>query len=288
MANASANPGIISRLLGAPFTILQEPLATGVLLYILTRNPKNARTELSTRTGLSIDTLKDFITPLKWFLGLGVARRVHQSLDWFSNNNWHVSRTGEPWRFGDEKLTELVVITGGCSGFGRLMAKGFVGQARVVVLDIADLPAEMEGCKYHRTPSGTTHADERSVSNVHYYKCDITDPKAVSSVAASIREQHGDPSVLINNAGIGEATLHPTSLPQLTQNHSTRHHSPPSLKRIHRKDLQSQHHLALLPHQRIPPRHASSPQGPYRHHRQHRQLCRHPQHASLLLYQDCC
>ena len=43
----------------------------------------------------------------------------------------------------------------------------------------------------------------KEVPEVYYYKCDITDSAAVIAVAASIRERHGNPSVLINNAGIG-------------------------------------------------------------------------------------
>lgn len=43
----------------------------------------------------------------------------------------------------------------------------------------------------------------QTVPGVFYYKCDITDSAAVTKVAASVREQHGNPSVLINNAGLG-------------------------------------------------------------------------------------
>lgn len=41
------------------------------------------------------------------------------------------------------------------------------------------------------------------MSGVHYYKCDLTDTKAIVSVSEQIRRTHGTPSVLINNAGIG-------------------------------------------------------------------------------------
>jgi all-trans-retinol dehydrogenase (NAD+) len=42
-----------------------------------------------------------------------------------------------------------------------------------------------------------------TVDNVYYYKCDLADTAAINSVAAKIRERFGNPSVLINNAGIG-------------------------------------------------------------------------------------
>lgn len=39
-------------------------------------------------------------------------------------------------------------------------------------------------------------------SNVYYYKCDITSPSTIASVAAQIREEVGNPTILINNAGV--------------------------------------------------------------------------------------
>lgn len=48
------------------------------------------------------------------------------------------------------------------------------------------------------------------MKEVHFYKCDLTDTAATKAVAATIREKHGDPSVLINNAGIGKILQHPS------------------------------------------------------------------------------
>ncbi|CAG8974519.1 hypothetical protein HYALB_00009054, partial [Hymenoscyphus albidus] len=39
-------------------------------------------------------------------------------------------------------------------------------------------------------------------TNVHFYKADVTSPEEVAQVATEIRAQHGNPTVLINNAGI--------------------------------------------------------------------------------------
>ena len=44
--------------------------------------------------------------------------------------------------------------------------------------------------------------------NIHYFECDITSPAELSNVATSIREQVGEPTILINNAG----TTHGKSL----------------------------------------------------------------------------
>jgi NAD(P)-dependent dehydrogenase (short-subunit alcohol dehydrogenase family) len=40
------------------------------------------------------------------------------------------------------------------------------------------------------------------VPDVHYYQCDITDTPAVGATCDAIRQSHGHPTVLINNAGI--------------------------------------------------------------------------------------
>lgn len=40
-------------------------------------------------------------------------------------------------------------------------------------------------------------------ANVAYYQCDVTSPKDIAAVAEEIRKDHGDSTVLINNAGVG-------------------------------------------------------------------------------------
>ena len=42
---------------------------------------------------------------------------------------------------------------------------------------------------------------------VYYYQLDVTDFAAIESTAETIRREHGDPTVLINNAGVGEHNL---------------------------------------------------------------------------------
>jgi all-trans-retinol dehydrogenase (NAD+) len=82
---------------------------------------------------------------------------------------------------------EIAVVTGAGSGFGRLISEGFSSNGiRVMALDIHDsLPAEMQLNK-----------------KIHYYKCDITSVEAVNATAEAIRSEHGNPSILINNAGV--------------------------------------------------------------------------------------
>jgi all-trans-retinol dehydrogenase (NAD+) len=43
----------------------------------------------------------------------------------------------------------------------------------------------------------------KAVPNIHSYKLDITSSTSLSQVATQIRTTHGNPTVLINNAGIG-------------------------------------------------------------------------------------
>lgn len=43
---------------------------------------------------------------------------------------------------------------------------------------------------------------------VYYYQLDVTDFGAIESTAETIRREHGDPTVLINNAGVGEHNLY--------------------------------------------------------------------------------
>jgi NAD(P)-dependent dehydrogenase (short-subunit alcohol dehydrogenase family) len=45
------------------------------------------------------------------------------------------------------------------------------------------------------------------VPGVYYYQLDVTDFGAIESTAETIRREHGDPTVLINNAGVGEHNL---------------------------------------------------------------------------------
>ncbi|KAF2728824.1 NAD(P)-binding protein [Polyplosphaeria fusca] len=164
----------------------EEPVITGGLLYLLTRGPQHIRERMlqPLQSHLLLSRLPSFITFLKLLTAVGVARRVSQSLNRLAWNNWSFGRPGAPFKFGPGKK-ELVVITGGSSGFGYEMVKLFNEHARVVVLDVSPFPDELA-----------------QLSDVFYYTCDVTDTNAVVELCEEIRTTHGDPSVLINNAGI--------------------------------------------------------------------------------------
>ncbi|EHL02658.1 putative Short-chain dehydrogenase/reductase family 16C member 6 [Glarea lozoyensis 74030] len=89
------------------------------------------------------------------------------------------------WTSGDFDWTkEIVLITGGAGGIGGEVVKLFAERKiKVVVLDVIPMTFE--------TPEG-----------VYYYKCDITSPSTIASVASEIRKDVGEPTILINNAGV--------------------------------------------------------------------------------------
>ena len=79
------------------------------------------------------------------------------------------------------------MVTGAASGFGKLMALGFAEKGlNVIAVDIVDeLPADMQ--KNNR---------------ISYYKCDLRSRDEVMELQQKVSHEHGDPSVLINNAGV--------------------------------------------------------------------------------------
>jgi short-subunit dehydrogenase len=92
--------------------------------------------------------------------------------NWTSNSRWNND-------------SELVLLTGGTSGIGKQVMEDLSASGvRVVILDINE-------------PTFTLP------SNVSFYKADITNSENIAAVAKSIRQNHGEPTVLVNNAGVG-------------------------------------------------------------------------------------
>lgn len=146
----------LAKLVGLPIDTLnyiaKEPALTGTLLYLLTSGPPHIRdrilqpfqSNLLSRNGAT--RLASFITVLKFLTAVGVAKRINNALNRLALNNWAFGRPGAPFIFGPGKQ-ELVVITGGSSGFGYEMVKSFSKHARVVVLDMMAFPPELARCK---------------------------------------------------------------------------------------------------------------------------------------------
>ncbi|KAI4181147.1 MAG: hypothetical protein L6R41_006800 [Letrouitia leprolyta] len=114
---------------------------------------------------------------LKLFVYLGILRWINNFLSGAAVNNWNSSEYD--WK------KEIVVITGGSDGIGKLVALLLQERgAKVAVLDVQPLTFEPP-------------------PNISFFKCNIASPEEVSACAALIRSKVGVPSILINNAGTG-------------------------------------------------------------------------------------
>ncbi|EEU35734.1 uncharacterized protein NECHADRAFT_94746 [Fusarium vanettenii 77-13-4] len=81
---------------------------------------------------------------------------------------------------------EVAVVTGGCGGIGRELVIGLIHkQVKVAILDVIPLPDDMTGHPL-----------------ILYAKTDITSAAAIAEAAATIRKTFGNPTILINNAGV--------------------------------------------------------------------------------------
>ncbi|QDS73060.1 hypothetical protein FKW77_009739 [Venturia effusa] len=79
---------------------------------------------------------------------------------------------------------EVIVITGGANGLGRLIADFYAMRgADVAVLDVV-------------------RKEDDDMMGIQFYSCDVGDRKQVDAVAAKIRKNLGAPTILINNAAI--------------------------------------------------------------------------------------
>ncbi|KAI9904867.1 hypothetical protein N3K66_001396 [Trichothecium roseum] len=114
---------------------------------------------------------------LRGLLYLAVARRASAWLSDRVRNNW-VADGGYDWD------REVVLVTGGAGGIGGAIVRMFEERGvTVVVLDVQ--------------PMSFAHS-----SKVHHYHCDIRYPSDLAATAALIRAAVGDPTVVINNAGV--------------------------------------------------------------------------------------
>ncbi|KAJ5086260.1 hypothetical protein NUU61_007567 [Penicillium alfredii] len=116
-------------------------------------------------------------------VALGLLRSANRCLSQWALNNW---RRSDPWR----STRELVLLTGGCSGIGRQVMEDLARTGvRVVILDINEPTFQLP-------------------ANVSFYRANITSSENIADVAKTIRSNHGEPTVLINNAGVAyEGTI---------------------------------------------------------------------------------
>ena len=176
----------------APISAAFSPFITGPLLLALFNGPDRIRQPL-------LDVLKDYaptaITTLKYLFAIGLTSRINSFLNRLSLNRWHLTKPGAPWTFSTSGgRGEIILITGGCSGFGLTMTQLFTKRApnaKLVIIDRSPLPSELS-----------------STPNLSYYNVDLTDTSALMATTETIKKEVGDVTVLINNAGIGLPIKH--------------------------------------------------------------------------------
>ncbi|KAG4032092.1 hypothetical protein MFRU_007g00060 [Monilinia fructicola] len=172
----------MSAVLAAPF----DPKITGTLFVALAYYPHKLKSILPIKIQPYI-TSSYFIQALKVLLVFGILRVINRKLSQLVLNNWkgHAKFV---------KSQELVLITGASSGIGEIIARDFSSNGvKVVAIDV--------------NPPKNPFP-----SNVFYYQVDITSSSQIASAASEIRKNHGDPTVIINNAGIasGQSILEGT------------------------------------------------------------------------------
>jgi len=109
------------------------------------------------------------------------------TIKWISrlySNQGNLLYAPRPFEWGEQ----IVVITGGSSGIGELLANTLaVKSVTVVVLDVKPIQTQ----NY----------------NIAYYKCDVSKWEEVEAVSKKVIEEIGQPTVLVNNAGVAQGKL---------------------------------------------------------------------------------
>ncbi|KAF3006704.1 hypothetical protein E8E13_009120 [Curvularia kusanoi] len=124
---------------------------------------------------------------IKWGLGAWTVLEANGVLNSWADNRWAWGSDKKNWHWSKE----IAVVTGGAAGIGACVVKKLVSHGiRVAVLDIGPLSKDFT-------------AAERQL--IRYYRCDVTSRDDIHKAGLAIRSDLGSPSILINNAGIGNA-----------------------------------------------------------------------------------
>ncbi|KIW00247.1 uncharacterized protein PV09_08138 [Verruconis gallopava] len=170
--------GVTVEWLLQPFkAVIFQPVITGLLLAVVFEKPLEAQSVIYQLFGSHI-TITGLRNGLGVLCGLGLLFRANKWLSRQALNNWTSDRS---WKWD----REVVVITGGSSGIGEILVHAFGGKGiKVASLDI-------------QSPRKPLPASAR------FYSADITSVKAIGEAGRRIRDDLGEATVLILNAGIG-------------------------------------------------------------------------------------
>lgn len=118
---------------------------------------------------------------LKYLLLFVLLKTANRALNRLAmNNGW---RSDKPKFSLVKGQGDVLVITGGSTGIGKDFVEILSKKSgNIAVLDLAE--------------------PTYKAKNVTFYQCDVTDPAAIKVVADKIRKELGEPSIMINNAGI--------------------------------------------------------------------------------------
>lgn len=86
-----------------------------------------------------------------------------------------------------------ILITGATDGIGLAAATVLADQGHTLLL---------HGRSARKLTAAAASLSGSSAAAVHTFRADLTDLHAVSAMASDVRQKHGTPDVLINNAGV--------------------------------------------------------------------------------------
>jgi 3-oxoacyl-[acyl-carrier protein] reductase len=92
---------------------------------------------------------------------------------------------------------QLVIVTGASRGIGKAIAKAFASAGA----NVACVATSVQGA------AKTSNEIIRSGGKASSYACDVGDSVSVEAFVSEVTNDHGTPSVLINNAGIAADNL---------------------------------------------------------------------------------
>ncbi|TGZ84485.1 epidermal retinal dehydrogenase 2 [Ascodesmis nigricans] len=148
-------------------------------IFLALQYTSHGQNLLSTLAASNNADIIKLMSRFKVLVALAVVGRVNHHLSKGSMNNWKKDV------FTPNK--EIVVVTGGSSGIGaelvRQLTKPGVNIKKVVVLDVQPLLYT-------------------AASNVASYKVDLSNPADIAAVCERVKKEIGNPTVLVNNAGI--------------------------------------------------------------------------------------